>query len=148
MIDERRRVLVTAGLGLFVVPRALSRLVEYDVTRYGAKGDGVTKDTAAIQRAVDAAARVGGTVVLPSGKTFLSGTIVLADNVTLFIETGATLKASGDRDDFRALGALVFALKARDVTIAGGGTIDGNFRPYFTERDSGGWKVTSPFLGP
>ena len=66
----------------------------------------------------------------------------------MFIETGATLKASGDRNDFRALGALVFALEARDVTIAGGGTIDGNFRPYFTERDAGGWKVTSPFLGP
>jgi polygalacturonase len=72
-----------------------------------------------------------------------SGTIVLEDNVTLFIETGATLKASGDRDDFRVLGALIVAVKARDVTVAGGGVIDGNFRPYFTERDSGGWKVTS-----
>jgi hypothetical protein len=148
MIDETRRALITAGLGLFIVPRALRALVTYDVTRFGAKGDGVTNDTAAIQRAIDAAARAGGTVVLPAGKTFLSGTLTLKDNITFFIETGATLKATGDRDDFRALGALLFALRARGVTIAGGGTIDGNFRPYFTERDSGGWKVTSPFLGP
>ncbi len=143
----RRRALIAAGIGLFV-PRVLRAVATYDVVRYGAKGDGVTKDTAAIQRAVDAAARSGGTVVLPAGKTFLSGTIVLKDNVTLFIETGTTLKASGDRDDFRALGALIFALRARGVTVAGPGVIDGNFRPYFAERDSGGWKVTSPFLGP
>jgi polygalacturonase len=58
-----------------------------------------------------------------------SGTIVLEDNVTLFIETGATLKASGDRDDFRVLGALIVAVKARDVTIAGGGASTGTSDP-------------------
>lgn len=55
----------------------------YDVRDYGAKGDGVTKDTAAIQRAIDAAeAAGGGTVEVPAGR-YLTGSIFLKDDITL-----------------------------------------------------------------
>lgn len=53
----------------------------YDVRDFGAVGDGVTKDTAAIQAAIDAASSAGGgTVELPSG-TYVSGSIWLKSNV-------------------------------------------------------------------
>src|SRR5262245_8939379 len=72
-----------------------------DVRAYGAKGDGTTKDTAAIQKAIDACAaeKSGGTVKL-SGGTFVSGPIVLKSNITLDVEKGATLLGSPDRGDF------------------------------------------------
>ena len=121
----------------------------YDVMLLGAKGDGRSKDTVAIQRAIDSCTRSGGgAVVLRSGKTFVSGTLTLKPHVELHIEKGAVLRASGDRDDFRALGSLLFAEGAEDVSISGPGTIDGNFHAFMTERIDGGYKVLQPFLGP
>ena len=64
------------------------------------------------------------------------------------IEAGAILKASPDRDDFRKLGALLFALGAGDVTICGGGRIDGNFHAFLSDRTPQGYTVVEPFLGP
>jgi polygalacturonase len=106
-----------------------------DVRQYGAKGDGTTKDTAAIQKAIDACAaeKNGGTVKL-SGGTFVSGPIVLKSNITLDVEKDATLLGSPDRADFppatfarnATVQPLVSAPNAENVTIHGGGTIDGN----------------------
>jgi len=113
-----------------------------DARKYGAKADGVTKDTKAIQAAVDdcTAAKGGGTVTL-SGGTFLSAPIVLKDNVTLDIATGATLLGSPDHDDypqlqvFRAPGrqSLVSADHVKNIAITGGGVIDGNGQSWWTE---------------
>ena len=106
-----------------------------DVRAYGAKGDGVTKDTAAIQSAIDActANKAGGTVKL-SGGTFVSGPIHLKSNITLDVEKGATLLGSPDRADFPAgtfahlptVQPLVGSLNAENIVVTGGGTIDGN----------------------
>ncbi len=52
----------------------------FDPRRYGATGDGKTKDTAAIQRAVDLCTAAGGGVVYLSPGTYLSGTVILKDN--------------------------------------------------------------------
>ncbi|HEX4155477.1 MAG TPA: glycoside hydrolase family 28 protein [Acidobacteriaceae bacterium] len=116
-----------------------------DVRAFGAKGDGVTKDTIAIQRAIDACAKAkgggaGGIVRLSEG-TFLSGPIVLKSNITLDVETGATLKASADHADFprmtefRAPGYQPFvgAVNAENVTIDGGGVIDGSGQSWWEE---------------
>ena len=65
---------------------------------YGAMGDGITNDRAAIQAAIDAASAAGGGIVLlPAGKTFLTGNIILKSNVTLQFGEGAILKQSTDR---------------------------------------------------
>ena len=70
----------------------------FDVTdaSYGAKGDGVTNDRAAIQAAIDAASVNGGTVLLPEGKTFLTANLILKSNVTLHFGDGAKLKQTAD----------------------------------------------------
>jgi hypothetical protein len=72
----------------------------YDVRNYGASGNGVVKDTAALQAAIDAAAkRGGGVVLLPPGR-YLSGTIHLRSNVSIRFAGGASLIASKDDADF------------------------------------------------
>ncbi len=110
-----------------------------DARAFGAVGDGRAKDTAALQRAIEACATGdGGTVVLARG-TFVSGTIVLRSHVTLRIEAGATLLGSRDDADYPTQAppirntelancrrALVYAEGATAVRIEGGGTIDGN----------------------
>ena len=115
----------------------------FSVKSFGALGDGINKDTAAIQHAIDACyAAGGGTVVFPAG-TYLSGTIRLKDNVVVHLESGAVLKGSpddADYDPYEELGfpndadketsffnfALIQGVGVSHVSIEGRGTIDGN----------------------
>lgn len=76
----------------------------YNILDYGAKGDGITNDAVAIQRAIDACAEAGGgRVFVPGGRTYRSGTIVLRSYVELYLEMGAMVKASDNLEDFRLL---------------------------------------------
>src|SRR5579883_1671908 len=121
---------------------ALAASHTFDVRECGATGDGKAKDTAAIQRAIEqCAAAGGGTVYLPPGR-YLSGTVVLKSNVTFHLEAGATLLGSTDLADYRhqdgppvkgdANGKhLLFARDASNVTLRGGGTIDGQVRAFW-----------------
>jgi hypothetical protein len=110
----------------------------FDVKDYGAVGDGTTLNTAALQKAIDACAGSGGSVVL-SGGTFLSGTIVLKSGMTLFIDSSATLLGSPDNADYpdklpptvnvnlsHLRRALIYAENASNIRIDGGGVINGN----------------------
>lgn len=113
-----------------------------DVRERGARGDGVTKDTAALQRAIDEAGRQGGEVLVPAGR-YLSGTLHLRSNVTLRLQAGAVILASPDEADFDAYETLPFrsvsdkettyfhyglitAENVHDIAIVGEGAIDGN----------------------
>jgi polygalacturonase len=109
----------------------------FDARTYGAKGDGTTDDTAAIQAAINAASGTGGSVLLTNG-TFLSGTLVLASNLTFFIDPSAVLlgststaayptqaPATGNTQLSNCQRALLYAPNASHVTIDGGGVIDG-----------------------
>jgi polygalacturonase len=111
------------------------------VTDHGAKGDGRTLDTSALQAAIDAcAAKGGGTVLVPGPGRYLTGTVVLKDHITLHLEREAVLLGSSDFKDYRTLdpfidgvgaprgACLVGAEGARDVAIEGEGTIDGQGR--------------------
>lgn len=102
----------------------------YDVTGFGAKGDGKTLNTAYIQKAIDQCFRDGGgRVSVPKG-IFLTGTVVLKSNVELYLEAQAVLKGSPDRKDYlsahQGRGALVYAFQQERISISGQGTIDGN----------------------
>ena len=106
-----------------------------NVRAFGAKGDGTTKDTAAIQKAIDACSSKGGggRVLLEHG-TFLSGPLTLKSNVTLFLNIDATLLGSPDREDYpkitfarnATVQPFIGTVGAENVTITGGGVIDGN----------------------
>src|ERR1700689_5415885 len=71
-----------------------------DVRTFGAKGDGKTKDTVAIQKAIDTCSAKKGTVKLAGGD-FVTGPIDIKSNVTLDIAKDAKLLASTDRADFQ-----------------------------------------------
>ena len=123
-----------AGLAL-AAQGALAAGKTCDVKKYGAKGDGTSKDTAAIQKAIDdcTAGGGGGTVEVPSG-TYVTAPITLKSNMTLHLASGATLLGSPDREEYPkatfarhpTVQALVSSLNAENITINGEGTIDGN----------------------
>lgn len=113
-----------------------------DVLSFGARGDGVSLDTQAIQKAIDA----GGVVNFPPG-TYRTGTIYLRSNGGLHLETGAVILGSSNPEDYNAddfcpqnqvfsmehvSGAhLIVAVEQQKVSISGGGCIDGNRAEIF-----------------
>ena len=112
----------------------------YNVRSFGAKGDGLAIDTNAVQAAIDACTHDGGGVVVVPAGTFLIGTVELKSNVTLHIAAGAKLLGSADGKQYRAVDAiplsgdttlidgnwaLLYAVNAKNITIEGPGTIDG-----------------------
>lgn len=102
--------------------------MKYNVTTYGALGDGITLNTNAIQKAIDHAfADGGGVVVIPAGR-FVSGSIILKNNVSLHLEKRAILLGSINILDYIKLNrwkALIMADGVTNISITGKGTIDG-----------------------
>src|SRR5215471_1502701 len=112
----------------------------YNIRDFGAKGDGTTLDTVAVQEAIDACNKdLGGTVLVPAG-VFVIGTVEMKSNVTLRIAAQGKLLGSADGKQYRPADAiplsgdstlndgnvgLIFAVKADNFTIEGPGAIDG-----------------------
>jgi len=112
----------------------------YNVRDFGARGDGKTLDTMALQAAIDACNRdQGGIVLVPAG-VFVIGTVELKSNVTLHIAAQGKLLGSADGKQYSAADAipltgdatlrdgnvgLLFAVNAENVSVEGPGTIDG-----------------------
>ena len=85
---------------------AASAQGKYDILTFGAKGDGVTDDAVAIQKAIDrCSAEGGGVVLVPRNHVFLSGPVELKSHVELHLEATATLKANPD-EMHRPIGTL------------------------------------------
>jgi hypothetical protein len=125
-----------------------------NVRDFGAKGDGVTLDHPAIQRAIDAAHARGGAIVqLPAG-TYLSGTIELRSGVTLDLAADSVLLGSGRLADYRRGNwpALILAKDQTRIAITGLGAIDGNspvLVPTFDEiKKSGDGLAFVPGIAP
>ncbi len=123
----------------------LSNAPVYDVRAFGARGDGKTLDTDAINKAIETAAeRGGGTVYFPAG-TYLSFSIRLKSHIALYLDQGATLLAANPQehggrydlpepnewDMYQDFGhshwqnSLIWGIGLENVSILGPGRIDG-----------------------
>jgi polygalacturonase len=110
----------------------------YNIKDFGAIGDGVTKDTAAFQKALDTCAvSGGGKVVVPAGK-FLIGSVQIGYETILQLEKDSVIIGSSDLADYPMIDirwegrwqpghrALIYAANVDHTGIVGPGTIEGN----------------------
>jgi polygalacturonase len=129
----------------------------FDITAFGAKGDGKTENREAINKAIEAAAAAGGgTVEFPAG-TWVTGSIRLRSNVTLRLERGSLIEASSEAsaydaaepnqwDKFQDAGhshfhnSLIWGDGLENIAIVGGGRISGKALTR-GERGGGGDKA-------
>lgn len=128
-------VSVAAAAGAQIAPPTAPAQRTCPVEKYAKTvGDGVHLDTAAIQKAIDdCAAKGGGVVQLHGAPMFVSGPLQLKSHITLDIAAGTTLAGSENHEDYPettllnepARRGLLWARDATDLTIRGGGTIDG-----------------------
>jgi polygalacturonase len=130
----------------------------YDVRESGAKGEGTTLDTEAIQKALDACGKAGGTVRFPRG-TYYSKPLTLHTKTTVLLDAGATLLASTNQSDFMKVpgdwlqaksgGDFIPFISGKDltnVTFTGKGTIDGNGAVWWEEAEKARQKVSGCVL--
>ena len=122
---------------------AVSATGVYNVRDFGAKGDGQTLDSPAINAAIEAAVRDGGgQVLLPAG-TYLCGSIHLKSNIDLHLSAGCMILAAPakinaydasepfDFPEYQDGGhtyfhnSLIWAEGEKNVSITGHGMIDG-----------------------
>ena len=135
---------------------------EFSVVDYGAKGDGVTTNTAAFRAAVEACAKAGGgTVVIPRGE-YLTGPIRLASDVRLDFRE-ATVVFTDRVDDYLPpvevnwegteclnYSPLVYAIDATNVALTGSGKLvartDAWFARFRREGMSGELKAKTDLI--
>lgn len=157
----RRTVVNVAWLSLLLLallaaarPAGAASAGVFNIRDYGAAGDGKTTDTTAINKAIASCAAAGGGQVLFPPGTYLSGTVHLKNNVTLFLDAGATLVGTANLEQYQNFTpppnmpesgwtrwhrALILGDDVQNVAIVGQGVIDGNrvFDPRGEERMRG-----------
>ena len=95
-----KRIFILLGALQFTTALFAAEKTPLNVRDFGATGDGVTKDTVAIQKALDACASGGGgTVTVPDG-IYLTGSLTLGANTTLNLAGHASLVGSSDVNDY------------------------------------------------
>lgn len=117
----------------------------YNIEDFGAKGDGATLNTEAINRAIRQCHQDGGgTVWFPAGK-YLTGSFEILSNIELKLDAGCTVLASPNLEDYHDLGvksenrslAFIYADSAENISISGRGVIDGNDMAFFNADSLG-----------
>ncbi len=107
---------------------------DFNVLDFGAKGDGFTVDTAAIQRTIDTAENSGGgKVLVPRGKTFLVATLVLKSGIDFHLD--GELLISTNHADYSGDGVIT-ATDAANLKITGSGKISGRSLSFMTGYDA------------
>jgi polygalacturonase len=157
--NTRRSFLRLAGQGLLAAPVAASAIghvaaapastakpaptstkakIALNVRDFGATGDGATKDTTAIQQALDRCWVLGGGEVLVPAGNYLTGAIALKSNTILRFEQGAVLLGTPDFADYPVMQVrwegkwipghvgLIYAVEANNIGVVGPGKIMGS----------------------
>ena len=122
-----------------VIPSAV-----FNVTNYGAVGNGTTTNTAAIQNAINAASAAGGgTVLIPDAGTgvYMSGALQLASDINLDVAGGATLEMLAKSQYGSGSTDFISANNISNTEISGSGIIDGNGSTWWSDPSS-----SRPFL--
>ena len=144
------------------VPEILQRIIapvfpphDFDVTAYGAIGDGLTDCSAAIARAISACARAGGGRVVDPAGEYLTGPVQLQDNVDLHLAaTNSLLKFSTNPQKYLPAvltrfegiecfnySPLLYTCGRKNVAVTGLGTLDG-------QADDSNWLAWKGRKGP
>ena len=122
------KTLRTAIILAFIIPATAAQGQRtVSITDFGADGNGITVNTAAIQRAIDATAKTGGgKVIIPAGR-FVTGALLLRSGVELHFTGNAVLMGSTNRLDYGKgnAKALIVADGQHNIAISGNGIIDG-----------------------
>lgn len=139
--------------------------MDFEITQFGAVGDGLTLSTESIQRAIDSAYRDGGgRVIVPAGMKFLAGSLVLRENVELHLEIGSVLQASSNYEDYPAnlisdltsgavdeyvlpQRAFIASFQADNLKITGPGEINGNAGGFIETRGEYIHQMRAPVNG-
>ncbi|MHB8338593.1 MAG: glycoside hydrolase family 28 protein [Ignavibacteriaceae bacterium] len=109
----------------------------FNIKDFGAKGDGITLNTKAIQKAIDKCSEFGGTVLVPAGQ-YLTGSLELKSNVRIYLSSGSIILGSTNLKDYQEHKpklesyndhflkySLFYAENAENISFDGEGTIDG-----------------------
>lgn len=144
---KKRFIFILCGLFLCAGTIAAT---DYNVLQLGVVGDGKTLNTQSLQSAIDALhAKGGGQLYFPAGR-YLTGSLQLKSNVTLYLEKEAMLLGSTSPYDYPGFStekelkvnndhfdqALIYAEEAENIGITGEGCIDGQGRELALTIDS------------
>lgn len=143
--SPRRWLLAVTLLALVGNLPGLRAAESFNPFTYGAQGNGTALDTAAIQKAIDAAASAGhgAQVEIPQGFSFLVGTLVLRGGIDFNLD--GQLIISTNQADYSGDGVIT-ASNAMNLTISGTGSIAGQALGFMTNYDRAGeWWLFAPW---